>query len=36
MSSLQVRKFRDNLNAMERVNISSLKKDKDIIIKTSD
>lgn len=27
---LQVRKFRDNLNAMERVRISSLKKDKDI------
>jgi hypothetical protein len=36
LSSLQVRKFRDNLNAMERVSISSLKKDKDIIIKTSD
>jgi len=36
LSSLQVRKFRDNFNAMERVSISSLKKDKDIIIKTSD
>lgn len=36
LSSLQVRKFRDNLNAMERVSISSLKKDKDIIIKKSD
>ena len=33
LPSLQVRKFRDNLNAMERVSISSLKKDKDIIIK---
>ena len=36
LSSLQVRKFRDNLNAMERVSISSLRKDNEIIIKKSD
>ena len=36
LSSLQVQKFRDNLNPMERASISSLKKDKDIIIKKSD